>query len=140
MSSRRLAPIAVGLYLSAASAFAADASLIDDFNNLPAGLTATKTVTLSRLNVLPTDPLALPGQAAAEGVLQVVGPRHLDVRWPSGQFCHSNGTIDANREIAVGILTTPFFNANQVALKTLTAGNAYELHGRGAASNHLADV
>ncbi len=140
MSSRRLAPISVGLYLSISSAFAADASLIDDFNNFPAGLSASKTVTLSRLNVLPTDPLAQPGQTAAEGVLQVVGPRHLDVRWPTGQFCHTNGTVVPNREISIGILTTQYFNASQVALKTLTAGNAYELHARKTGGTHSVDV
>ena len=140
MSSRRLAPIAMGLALSVSTAFAADASLIDDFNQLPAGLRASTAVSLSRLEVLPTDPLALPGQTATEGMLQVVGPRHLDVRWPSGRFCHTGGTFDANREIAVGILTTPFFNASQVSLKTLTAANAYELHARKAGGSHLVDV
>jgi beta-glucanase (GH16 family) len=140
MSFRRLAPVAMGLALSVSTAFAADASLIDDFNQLPAGLRASTAVSLSRLEVLPTDPLALPGQTATEGMLQVVGPRHLDVSWPTGRFCHSGGALDANREISVGILTTPFINANQVSLKTLTAANAYELHARKAGSSHLVDV
>ena len=110
MSSHRLACIALGLCISA-SAFAADASLIDDFDQFPYQWRASKNVELTKLTILPADPLALPGQTATEGVLKVDGPRHIDVRWPKGQFCHKGRHFEKNREIELGILTTPSFDA-----------------------------
>jgi hypothetical protein len=87
------------------SAFAADASLIDDFDQFPYQWRTYKNVELTQLTIPPTDPLALPGQTTVEGVLKVDGPRHIDVRWPRGQFCHK-GRFDREREIELGILTT----------------------------------
>jgi beta-glucanase (GH16 family) len=130
MSSQRLACIALGLCISA-SAFAADASLIDDFNHFPYPWRTSKNVTLTQLTVLPTAPLALPAQTTHEGVLQVDGPRHIDVRWPKGQFCHRGRHVDKNREITLGVLTTTSFDAREVDLQTLSLGGAHELHARG---------
>jgi beta-glucanase (GH16 family) len=128
MSARRLACIAVGLCVCVSTALAADASLIDDFNQLPYQWRTTKNVELTRLSVLPTDPSALPGQTTAEGVLKVEGPRNLDVRWPTGEFCHKGRHVDKNREVTVTILTTPSFDASSIDYKTLTADGAGEVH------------
>src|SRR5688572_15182383 len=129
MSSQRFACIALGLCISA-SAFAADASLIDDFNQFPYQWRASKNVTLTQLTVLPTDPLALPGQTTNEGVLQVDGPRHIDVRWPKGEFCHKGRHFEKNREITLVVLATPSFDARDVDLQTLSLGGAHEVHAR----------
>ena len=99
MLSRRLACIALGLCVSASLALAADASLIDDFNQLPYQWRASKSVELSQLTLQPADPLALPGQTTPEGVLKVDGPRHVDVKWPNGQFCHKGRHFDRDRVI-----------------------------------------
>jgi beta-glucanase (GH16 family) len=141
MSTHRLACIAAGLCISA-SALAADASLVDDFNQFPYQWRSSRNVELSRLTVLPTDPLAQPGQTTAEGVLKVDGPRHIDVRWPEGQFCHKGRHFDENREIELGILTTPSFDARSVDYKSLTLGGADEVHARrhGRSQSHFADV
>jgi beta-glucanase (GH16 family) len=143
MSIRRLVCIALGMCISASGALAADASLIDDFDQPPSQWRATRNVQLTRLSVLPTDPLALPGQTTAEGVLQVAGPRHVDVRWPKGQFCHRGRHFDRNREISLGILTTASFDARNVDYQTLTLGDADEVHARGKHGkprSHLEDV
>jgi len=141
MSSHRLACIVLGLCVSV-PALAADASLIDDFNQFPYLWRATKNVELSQLTILPTDPLALPGQTTAEGVLKVAGPRHIDVRWPKGQFCHKGRQFDKNREIELGILTTPSFDARSVDYQSLTLGGADEVHAHrhGRSQSHFADV
>jgi beta-glucanase (GH16 family) len=141
MSTHRLACIAAGLCISA-SALAADASLIDDFDQLPYQWRASSNVQLSRLTILPTDPLALPGQTITEGVLKVDGPRHIDVRWPKGEFCHHGRHFDKNREIQLGALTTPAFDARTVDYQTLTLGGADEVHARkhGNSRSHLKDV
>jgi len=141
MSSHRLACIAVGLCVSF-SALAADASLIDDFNQFPYLWRASKNVELTQLTILPADALALPGQTTTEGVLKVDGPRHIDVRWPKGQFCHKGRHFDKNREIELGILTTPTFDARSVDYQTLNAGGADEVHARnhGKSRSHLEDA
>jgi beta-glucanase (GH16 family) len=141
MSARRLACIALGLVVSVSTALAADASLIDDFNQPPNLWRTTKNVRLTRLDVLPTDPLALPGQTTAEGVLKVDGPRHVDVRWPAGQFCHKGRQFDKHREIPVGILTTPVFDARNIDYRTLSAGGAGEVHEHKLkGSQHIQDA
>src|SRR5262245_52367529 len=109
MSNQRLACIALGFCVFTTAALAADASLIDDFDQPPNLWLASKNVRWSRLNIPADDPLARPGQTTAEGVLKVDGPRHFDVRWPGGQFCHKGGHVDRNREITVAILTTRSF-------------------------------
>jgi len=141
MSSHRLACIALGVFVSA-SALAADASLIDDFNQFPYQWRASKNVELTQPTILPADPLALPGQTTAEGVLKVDGPRHIDVRWPKGQFCHKGRHLDKDREIELGILTTPSFDARKVDYTTLTLGGADEVHAgkHGRSRSHLEDV
>src|SRR5687767_9861240 len=123
MSTHRLACIALGLCISA-SAHAADASLIDDFDQFPYQWRASRNVGLTQLTILPAEPLALPGQTTTERVLKVDGPRHIDVRWPKGQFCHKGRHLDKNREIELGILTTPSFDARGVDYQTLTLGGA----------------
>lgn len=140
MSTQRLACIALGLCVFA-SALAADASLIDDFDQSPYQWRKSKNVELTRLEILPTDPLARPGQTTAEGVLKVDGPRHIDVRWPKGQFCHKGRHFDGNREISLGVLTTPSFDARSIAYQTLTLGGAVEVHARkhGRSQSHLED-
>ncbi|HLA74255.1 MAG TPA: family 16 glycosylhydrolase [Steroidobacteraceae bacterium] len=142
MSSQRLACIALGLCVSASVALAADASLVDDFDQFPYQWRDSKNVELSQLTILPADPLALPGQTTAEGVLKVDGPRHIDVRWPKGQFCHKGRHFDKNREIELGILTTPSFDARSVDYQTLNIGGADELHARkhGKSRSHREDV
>jgi beta-glucanase (GH16 family) len=142
MASRRLACIALGLCVSASVAIAADASLIDDFDQFPYQWRSSKNVELSQLTILPADPLALPGQTVAERVLKVDGPRHIDVRWPKGQFCHKGRHLEKNREIELGILTTPSFDARKVDYETVTVGDANELHARkhGKSRAHLGDV
>src|SRR5689334_3467649 len=128
MLSRRLACLALGLCFSASLALAADASLIDDFNQLPYQWRASKSVELSQLTIQPADPLALPGQTTPEGVLKVSGPVHVDVKWPSGQFCHKGRHFDRDRVITVAVLTTPTFDAKTVDYQSLTAGDADEVH------------
>src|SRR5262245_37986909 len=128
MSHRRLACIALGFCVFTSGALAADASLIDDFDQPPSLWQASKTVRLSRLEVPPSSPLARPGQTTAEGVLNIDGPRHFDVRWPSGQFCHQGGHLDGNREITLSILTTPSFDASTVQYRSARFGGAVELH------------
>jgi len=142
MSSRRLACIALCLSVSATAVWAADASLIDDFDQFPYQWRASKNVALTKLTFLPTDPLALPGQTITEGVLKVDGPRHVDVRWPRGQFCHKGRHFEKDREIELGILTTPAFDARGVDYQTLTLGGADEVHARkhGRSRSHLEDV
>jgi beta-glucanase (GH16 family) len=146
MLSRRLACIALGLCVSASLALAADASLIDDFNQLPYQWRASKSVELSQLTLQPADPLALPGQTTPEGVLKVDGPRHVDVKWPNGQFCHKGRHFDRDRVIEVAVLTTPTFDAKSVDYTSLTVGHADEIHdGKndkhgGGPRSHLEDV
>jgi len=114
MVFRRLACIALGMSVFASLALAADASLIDDFNQYPYQWRASKSVTLSQLTIPPADPLALPGQTTTENVLKVSGPQHVDAKWPSGQFCHKGRHFDRDRVIAVAVLTTPAFDARTV--------------------------
>ena len=143
MSFRRLACITLGLCIFTSAALAADASLIDDFDQPPNLWRATKNVQLSRLSVLPTDPLALPGQTTAEGMLQVAGPRHVDVRWPGGRFCHNGRHFNGNREFTLGVLTTPSFDARSIDYQMLTLGEAQELHAgskHGKPRSHFEDV
>ena len=128
MVFRRLASIGLGLSIFASLALAADASLIDDFNQYPYQWRASKSVKLSQLTIPPADPLALPGQTAPEGVLKVSGPLHVDVKWPSGQFCHKNRYFDKNRVIEVAVLTTSAFDAKSVDYESLTLGHADEVH------------
>ncbi len=128
MSSGRFACIVLGLCVSVPTALAAEAALIDDFNHFPYQWRVTRNVGLSRLLVSPTDPLALPGQTTDEGVLEVDGPRHVEVRWPKGQFCHKGRHFENNREITIGILSTPAFDARGVDPRTLTLGDAHEVH------------
>ena len=84
----------------------------------------------------------MPGQTTTEGMLKVDGPRHIDVRWPKGQFCHKGRHFDKNREIELGILTTPSFDARSVDYQTLTLGGADEAHARkhGRSRSHLEDA
>jgi beta-glucanase (GH16 family) len=140
MSTRRLACIALGFCASVSAALAADTSLIDDFDQFPYQWRTTKNVSLSQLAIPPADPLALPGQTTPESVLQVDGPRHVDVRWPKGQFCHKGREKD--REIALGILTTPAFDARDVDIASLSLGGADEVHAdkHGRHRSHLQDV
>src|SRR5690349_813184 len=141
MLSRRLACIALGLCVSASLALAADASLIDDFNQLPYQWRASKSVKLSQLTLQPADPLALPGQTTTEGVLQVDGPRHVDVKWPKGPFCHNGRRFDRDRVIEVAVLTTQAFDARSVDYQSLSIGGADEIHDRhGGPRSHLEDV
>jgi beta-glucanase (GH16 family) len=142
MFSRRIACIALGMFVVTSSALAADGSLIDDFDQPPYLWRASRFVDLSRLSVLPTDPLARPGQTATEGVLEVDGPRHIDVRWPAGQFCNKGNRFDKNRTFSVGILTTPTFDASRVDHASLRLGGAAELHAdnHGRPAAHLEDV
>ncbi len=144
MLSRRLACIAVGLSVSASLVLAADASLIDDFEQTTYPWRASKNVELARLSILPSDPLALPGQTAAESVLKVGGPRHIEVRWPRGEFCHKGRHFDRHREISLGVLSTPTFDARSVDYQTLTLGGADELHAdhrrHGGSRSHFQDV
>jgi beta-glucanase (GH16 family) len=145
MSFRRIACITLGSCFSVPAALAADASLIDDFDQPPRQWIATKNVQLTRLSVLPADPLALPGQTTAEGMLQIAGPRHVDVRWPGGRFCHNGRHFDRNREITLGILTTPSFDARSIDYQMLKLGEARELHSgdqdkHGKSRSHFEDV
>jgi beta-glucanase (GH16 family) len=140
MSFRRLHGLALGLSLATTVALAADASIIDDFDQPPYLWRATKNVQLSRLTLQPADPLALPGQTTAENVLRVAGPRHVDVRWPDGQFCHKARRFDGDREFTLGILTSPSFEASSVDYQSLSLGAAKELHYRKAGKAHLQDV
>jgi beta-glucanase (GH16 family) len=128
MLFRRIACIASGLLVTTATAFAADASLIDDFDQPPYLWRSSPSVDLSRLSVLPGDALARPGQTTAEGVLKVEGPRHVDVRWPAGQFCNKGRQFDKNRVFTIGVLTTPSFDARSIDYQSLSLGGAGELH------------
>jgi beta-glucanase (GH16 family) len=128
MSIRRLACTLLGFGLGISAALAADASLIDDFDQPPYLWRSSKNVQLSRLSIAPGDPLALPGQTTAEGVLRVDGPRHVSVLWPRGQFCHKNRRFDAQREFSVAILTTSSFDARDVDYGSLRMAGAGELH------------
>lgn len=136
MAFRRLACVALGSLLAVSTAFAADASLIDDFNQPPAQWRATRNVDLSRLGIAATDPLALPGQTTDEGVLKVEGPRHVDVRWPKGEFCHKGRRFDEDREFTLGVLTTQAFDARDVDHASLEVAGAEELHARRHGHDH----
>ena len=142
MSRRRLAGIALGLFVASSMAIAADASLIDDFDQPLYQWRVSKFVELDRLSVLPTDPLARPGQTTAENLLKVTGPRHIDVRWPAGQFCHSGKQLVKNREFSVAVLTTPGFDARSIDISSLWLNGATELHGnrKNGQPAHLVDV
>jgi beta-glucanase (GH16 family) len=139
---RRIACIASGLLVTTATALAADASLIDDFDQPPYLWRSSQTVDLSRLSILPGDALARPGQATAEGVLKVDGPRHIDVRWPVGQFCHKGRQFEKNRVFTIGILTTPALDALGIDYQSLRLGGASELHAdkHGKPASHAEDV
>jgi beta-glucanase (GH16 family) len=142
MSSRRIAGIALGLLVAASTALAADASLIDEFDQLPNQWRVSKHVSLSRLAIPAGDPLARPGQTAAENVLKVDGPRHIDVRWPTGQFCHKGNRLEKDREFSVSVLTTPAFDARSIDIPMLWLNGATELHAskRGKSVAHHVDV
>lgn len=71
MLLRRLACIILGSSVSVPAALAADASLIDDFDQPPYQWRATRNVEPSQRSILPANSLALPGQTTAENVLKV---------------------------------------------------------------------
>ncbi len=141
MQSRHLAGITLGLFV-AVSVQAADASLIDDFDQPLYQWRVSKLAEVSRLGVLPTDPLARPGQTTAENVLKVSGPKHIDVRWPTGRFCHNGRQLVKAREFQVDVLTTPAFDARSIDFTTLWVHGAAELHAakKGKPPAHYVDV
>jgi beta-glucanase (GH16 family) len=99
-----------------------DPALIDDFERPPDLWEASENVSLSRLEIAAGDPLALPGQGAYEGVLDVVLPQRVAIE-VQGRICNSGSGV-----IPVVLLTTDDFDATSVDHTTVTLGDAYETH------------
>jgi len=134
----------VGVALAEASSFAAilendlyDPALLDDFERHPYLWVGGDDVNLSRLELMPDDPLALPGQGAFESVLTVDSPLVIEAHI-QGNACKGGAGV-----IPVNLLTTDTFNALDVDHTTVALGNASETHvdkKSGIARRHEEDV
>jgi beta-glucanase (GH16 family) len=104
-----------------------DPALIDDFERFPYLWDASENVILSNPEFVPSDPLALPGQGAYEGVLRVTAPLAVDIDVKPGDsddnLCNRGKGV-----IPVALLTSDTFDATTVDHSTVTLGDAYETH------------
>lgn len=98
-----------------------DETLLDDFER-GAYLWDAQGVSLSTPEVAAGDPLALPGQAAYEHILQVATPQSVDIII-AGKICKGGNGV-----VTVAILTTDTFNALSVDENSVRFGAAAETH------------
>jgi len=110
--------------VSTAAVFAVpfDGVLLDDFTQFPYLWRSSPNVTLDQLVIPAGDPLALPGQTAAEPVLSVTPPLRIVVHVRGTRCKGGNGIVP------VVIPTTPWFDATTVDHRTVTFGEAREAH------------
>ena len=114
-----------------------DPNLLDDFEMFPYLWSASGNVILDNPEIADSDPDALPGQGAWEGVLDATVPLHVDIE-VQGRVCNKGDGV-----VPVALLTTDTFDATSVDHTTVSLGEAYETHTdnkTGVARRHVEDA
>jgi beta-glucanase (GH16 family) len=114
-----------------------DPQLLDDFEDHPYLWSGDEQALLDNAEIAADEPLALPGQGAFEGVLEIGLPRLVDVDVRGRPCGKGNGVIP------VVLWTTDTFDATTVDHTTVTLGDAQEAHrdpDSGTARRHEEDV